>query len=205
VAGSGRVVARLTAEEGSAPPDWQMPVNGTKGQKLKWRMHFVRWNHDRLDEKLEADITRANNNEPGIQKLLAQIESNQKNAALRAERRADLLKLIAEHPNKDRILELYDERSKPGRGKYLRRKEIGVHVGARWAVKYLREDIWPKHFGKKNRRRDETLSAEQIVAEWLGVEQDEINWKPSGKHQPSRKSRAKSNVTDAPARQRRRP
>jgi hypothetical protein len=67
-------------------------------------------------------------------------------------------------------------------------------LDAAWAVEQLRDVIWPKHFGKKNRHQDDGPSAEQIVAKWMRVSVADIKrWtKPSGTSRAERKnSRAK--------------
>jgi hypothetical protein len=206
----GRVLARLTAEEARARPDWVMRANATESQKRKWRRHMMEWSIDRLNEKQVADENRVNTDPEAMKTLLASMKPSldwsAAHAAIEAARHGNTTAAL-----RDLHLRLskFFEKPKRRRGEYPRQKDT-LSAAARWAARCLREEIWPEHFGKKSRRKEDGLTAEDIAAEWglrgLGDEwlpgdvaerlkADEaakIKWKPAGKHKrPRRKPRAK--------------
>jgi hypothetical protein len=201
----GRVLARLTLEEARARPAWAMHANATDGQKRKWRMHFMTWNCDRLNEKEVADANRTNSPE-ARETARAWIEERAKLSATDASaieaalRDNNIEPLLRRHPGVAKFLKV----PKGGRGKYQRRKNT-MSAAARWAVECLRKEIWPEHYRKKNRRNEDGLTAEEIAAEWLlsgygdewlpaNIAEDlradkakKINWNAPGKHKGSRR------------------
>lgn len=207
---SGRVLATLTAKEARARPDWTIRANATEGQKRKWRLHMMEWSIDRLNEKQVADANR----QPDLA-VMKQFTASRRasldwsgadDAAIEDARRGNVTPAL-----RDLYVRLgkFFEKPKGKQGEYPRRKDT-LSAAARWAVTCLREEIWPKHFGKRNRRKEDGLTAEDIAAEWLlrglgdewlpGDLADElradeaaaISWKEPGKHRGScRKPRAK--------------
>ena len=191
-----RVLGKLSGEKVRTLPDWEMPKNGTEMQKHEWRMHMREWTFDRLAEKQVADAKRANDPEATNIKRPTLDWSAADDAAIEAARHGSITPAL-------RALYLrlgkFFEKPKGRRGEYPRRKDM-LSVAARWAVRCLREEIWPTHFNGK--KRIDGLTAEEIAAEWLlgenpgwqpgethgwePADTNEIKWKAPGAHKPRR-------------------
>ena len=187
-----RMLGMLSGAKVRSRPDWSMPRNATDRKKREWRMHMIAWTCDRLNEKfgeqVENRVTRAFADDEAFAKAIAARTdwSATDELALAAARRDDIVPLLARLPNLAKFLK---KKPKGGRGKYPRRKKVDVHETARWAANCIRREIWPEHFGRKNRPNNDPLSAENIAAAWLDADRDDIHWKAPGKHKaPRRKS-----------------
>ena len=163
---AGRVLGSLSGAKMRSRPDWQMPKERNKEKKDAWRIHFMTWNCDRLDEKQIADRNRIDS-DPDVQEAArAWIEQRARlfatdTAAIEAALHDNNFEpLLNRHPGFAKLL-----KAKGGRGKYPR--SITTSATARWAADCLRKGIWPEHYGKKIRREEDGLTAEEIAAHWL--------------------------------------
>ena len=184
----GRELDKLTAGEARARPDWEMPANGTERQKRKWELHVLTWTFDQLDKKLFVNVRV---DPEAVKKRLIDWSATD-DSGIEAARHGNIAPLHKRYPHLVEFLKVPTPKGE--RGRYLRRQKMDVHKTARWAVKCIRNEIWPEHFGKKNRRKEDGLSAEEIAAKWLDAEVADIHWKPPGTH----KHRAANSAPNSP-------
>jgi hypothetical protein len=143
----------------STIPAWSPPARASSSQMRRWRQDMVSWIGSVLDQRTAANVRHATN---CWGKRIGR-EYFELRWAIEAARLGEIEPLRQRYPH---IAEFIHLPRTGRRGKYPRRR------GQTPTIDFLVEDaafikrFWREVYGRKNRKRDENLSAEMIVAEY---------------------------------------
>jgi hypothetical protein len=139
-------------------PAWSPPARASSSQMRRWRRDMVSWIGSVLDQRTAANVRHATE-----YWSRRSIEKCSEKWAIEAARRGEIGSLRQHYPH---IAEFIHLPRTGRRGKYPRRR------GQTPTIDFAVEDaafvkmFWRRMYGRRNRGRDDNMSAEMIVAEY---------------------------------------
>jgi hypothetical protein len=158
-------------------PEWSVSGHGAAETKRRVE-RMERWVNQQLDLILENQIEVANSDLLNIAEMLQELQSNEMTAASEVEAawRGDI------GPLQRRFPLLKDFLVAPPKRKRMRLPKTDLVQFAANDEKRIRA-LWQAKLGRKNRLKDDPISARGIAARRWGVDEEDIarRLKPSGK------------------------